>query len=162
MKLGFAVITTTLFVMCGVAHAEDPRITIAEFEWRLARLGPAKIDGTEKLGNKSVPVVYFGSHKMNGNLDVVDDEKQRSGATATVFVKDGDEFVRVTTNVLTAEGKRGVGTYLVHARAYDAVSRGETFCGDVDVLGTPFYACYDGLKDPKGNVIGALYVGYRK
>ena len=162
MKIGLGVMFAALLVLCGAAYAEDPRITIAEFEWRLTRLGPAKIEGTEKLGSKAVPAIYFGQHKMNGNSDVVDDEKQRSGATATVFVKDGDEFVRVATNVLTADGKRGVGTYLVHARAYEAVIRGETFCGDVDVLGTPFYACYDGLKDAKGYVIGALYVGYRK
>ncbi len=162
MKFNLAAVAATLLVMTQAARAEDPRITIAEFESHLARLGPAKIEGVEKLGPKVVPAMYFGSHKMNGNFDIVDDEKLRSGATATVFVRDGEEFVRVTTNVLTLEGKRGVGTFLVHARAYEAVIRGETFCGDVDVLGTAYYSCYDSVKDARGNIIGAVYIGYKK
>ena len=70
--------------------------------------------------------------------------------------------MRVTTNVLTREGGRGVGTYLVRARAYEAVTRGETFCGDVDVLGTAYYSCYDSVKDAHGTIIGAVYIGYKK
>jgi hypothetical protein len=93
---------------------------------------------------------------------VVDEVKKKSGATATVFVKDGDDFVRVSTNVLTAEGKRGVGTTLAKAKAYEAVSKGNAFCGDVDVLGTPFSACYHPIKDDKGGVIGVTYVGFKK
>jgi len=91
----------------------------------------------------------------------VDEVKKTSGGTATIFVKDGDDFVRVSTNVLTPEGKRGVGTALAKAKAFDAVSKGDSFCGDVDVLGTPFTACYSPIKDA-GKVIGVTYVGYKK
>ena len=84
------------------------------------------------------------------------------GATATVFVKDGEEFVRVSTNVLTPEGKRGVGTTLARAKAYEAVSKGQNYCGDVDVLGTAFNACYNPIKDAGGEVIGVTYTGYKK
>ena len=93
---------------------------------------------------------------------MVDEIKKSSGATATVFVRDGDEFVRVSTNVLTPEGKRGEGTSLARAKAYEAVSKGDNFCGDVDVLGTPFSACYNPIKDASGKVIGVTYVGFKK
>jgi hypothetical protein len=63
--------------------------------------------------------------------------------------------------VLTSEGKRGVGTPLARAKAYEAVSKGESFCGSVDVLGTPYEACYNPIKDG-GKVIGASYVGFKK
>ncbi|MFT5591253.1 MAG: hypothetical protein ACI9ZF_003452, partial [Bradyrhizobium sp.] len=98
----------------------------------------------------------------NNNFDVVDSIRKIHSATATVFVKDGNEFVRVSTNVLTPEGKRGVGTQLAHNKAYDALSKGEQFCGPVDVLGTMFDACYNPIKDPAGKIIGASYVGHKK
>lgn len=144
------------------AHANDPKATIAELDARLAKLGPPKIQGMEKAGDKEAPGLYFGSRKLNNNYDIVDDVKKKFGATATIFVKQGDEFVRVSTNVLTPEGKRGVGTNLARAKAYEAVSKGQSFCGDVDVLGTAFSACYNPVKDDKGSVIGVTYVGFKK
>lgn len=144
------------------AQANDPKATIVALEALLAKIGPAKVDGTDKAGDKSVPALFFGPRKINGNYDVVDEVKKSSGATATVFVKDGDEFIRVSTNVLTPEGKRGVGTPLARAKAYEAVIKGSEYCGDVDVLGTPFAACYHPVKDGAGKVIGATYVGFKK
>lgn len=144
------------------AQANDPKAVIADLDARLAKLGAPKLQGTEKAGDKEVPGFYFGTRKLNNNYDLVDDVKKKSGATATIFVKQGDEFVRVSTNVLTPEGKRGVGTTLARAKAYEAVSKGQSFCGDVDVLGTPFSACYNPVKDDKGAVIGVTYVGFKK
>ena len=146
----------------GAAHAEDPKATIADLDARLAKIGAAKLEGTDKAGEKTVPAIYFGARKINNNYDVVDEIKKSTGATATVFVKDGDEFVRVSTNVLTPEGKRGVGTQLARAKAYEAVSKGEQFCGQVDVLGTPFDACYNPIKDAGGKIIGVSYIGHKK
>ena len=48
-----------------------------------------------------------------------------------MFVKDGDDFIHVSTKVLTPDGKRGVGTALAKAKAYEAISKGEPFCGQV-------------------------------
>lgn len=151
------------FVTLGAqAQVNDPKATITELEARLSKIGAPRVEGTDKAGDKTVPALYFGPRKLNGNYDAVDDIKKKTGATATVFVKDGSEFVRVSTNVLTPEGKRGVGTALAKAKAYDAVSKGQEFCGDVDVLGTAFNACYHPIKDAAGAVIGATYVGFKK
>jgi len=149
-------------VLAGRAFAADPAATITALEERLAKIGPARVDGTDKAGDKTVPAMFFGPRKINNNYDVVDEIKKQSGATATIFVKSGDDFIRVSTNVLTPEGKRGVGTALARAKAYEAVSKGEAFCGDVDVLGTPFSACYHPVKDGAGKIIGVTYVGFKK
>ena len=93
---------------------------------------------------------------------MVDEIKKAHGATATVFVKHGDDYIRVSTNVLTPEGKRGVGTALARAKAYEAMNKGEQFCGPVDVLGTAFDACYNPIKDKGGKVIGVSYIGHKK
>jgi hypothetical protein len=147
----------------NVAYADDAKSVIAALTERLTKIGAPRIEGTDKAGaDKTAPALYFGPRKINNNYDVVDDIKKTYGATATVFVRDGDEFVRVSTNVLTPEGKRGVGTTLARAKAYESVSKGEQFCGDVDVLGTPFNACYNPLKDGSGKVIAVTYVGFKK
>jgi len=70
--------------------------------------------------------------------------------------------VRVSTNVLTPEGKRGTGTQLARNAAYAAVSKGQQFCGPIDVLGTAFDACYNPIKDGSGKIIGISYIGHKK
>lgn len=144
------------------AQAYDPKATIADLDARLAKIGAAKVDGTDKVADKDVPALFFGERKINNNYDVVDAVRKAHNATATVFVKQGDEFVRVSTNVLTPEGKRGVGTQLARNAAYEAVSKGQQFCGPIDVLGTSFDACYNPIKDAGGKIIGASYIGHKK
>jgi hypothetical protein len=159
----FARITLGAAVLvAGAAQAQDPKATIADLDARLAKIGAPKIDGTEVVAGKTVPAIFFGARKINNNYDVVDAVRRAHNATATVFVKDGEEFVRVSTNVLTPEGKRGVGTALARNAAYAALSAGRQYCGPIDVLGTAFDACYNPIKDAGGKVIGASYIGHKK
>jgi hypothetical protein len=162
MKMGAFLLGCSMLA-ANLAHADDAKSVIAVLTDRLTKIGAPRIDGSDKAGGeKMAPALYFGTRKINNNYDAVDDIKKAYSATATVFVRDGDDFVRVSTNVLTTEGKRGIGTALARAKAYDSVSKGEQFCGDVDVLGTPYNACYNPLKDAGGKVIGATYVGFKK
>ena len=162
MKLTTFAATAALLFGVTAAHAADPQATIVDLDARLAKIGAPNIDGTDKSGEKTVPALYFGERKINNNYDVVDAVRKAHSATATVFVKDGDEFVRVSTNVLTPEGKRGVGTQLARNDAYTAVIKGQHFCGAIDVLGTAFDACYNLIKDAVGKVVGVSYVGHKK
>ncbi len=162
MKFSLLACATAALLAVGAAHANDPKATIADFDTRLAKIGAPKIEGTEDVGGKTVPAIFFGDRKINNNNDVVDAIRKAHSATATVFVKDGDEFVRVSTNVLTPEGKRGVGTALARNAAYASVTQGKQFCGPIDVLGTAYDACYNPIKDAGGKVIGVSYVGHKK
>jgi hypothetical protein len=162
MKIRTAALTAALALASLAALAYEPKDTIADLDARLAKIGAARLEGTDRAGDKDVPALYFGERKINNNYDVVDAIRKAHTATATVFVKSGDEFVRVSTNVLTPEGKRGVGTQLARNAAYAAVVKGEQFCGPIDVLGTAFDACYNPLKDAKGQIIGVTYIGHKK
>jgi Cache 3/Cache 2 fusion domain len=144
------------------AQTANPQATIADLDARLARIGAPRIDGSDNVAGKAVPAIYWGDRKINNNYDVVDAVRKAHGATATVFVKDGEEFVRVSTNVLTPEGKRGVGTQLARNKAYEAVIKGQPYCGPVDVLGTAFDACYHPVRDAAGKLIGVTYIGHKK
>ena len=157
-----ASIAALLWVAFTSSYAYNPKETIADLDARLAKIGEPKINGTDKVADKEVPALFFGERKINNNYDVVDAVRKAHSATATVFVKQGDEFVRVSTNVLTPEGKRGIGTQLARNKAYDAVSKGEQYCGPIDVLGTAFDACYNPIKDSVGKIIGVSYIGHKK
>ena len=161
--LALGVLAVALFTaVLAPAVANDPKATIADLDARLAKIGVPRVEGTDMAGDKTVPALFFGERKINNNYDVVDAVRKARGATATVFVRHGDEFVRISTNVLTPEGKRGIGTQLARNPAYDAVLAGKQFCGPIDVLGTAFDACYNPIRDGAGKIIGASYIGHKK
>jgi hypothetical protein len=160
-KISTLLAAAALFAAAGAAQAYDPKATIADLDARLSKIGAPKVEGTDTVAGKTVPAFYFGDRKINNNYDVVDAVRKAHNATATVFVRDGDEFVRVSTNVLTPEGKRGVGTQLARNAAYAAVTKGEQYCGPIDVLGTAFDACYNPIK-VGGKVVGVSYIGHKK
>ena len=80
---------------------------------------------------------------------------------ATLFVKAGDEFIRVATSVLLPDGRRAVGTVL-GSPALDSIKAGKPYYGEVQVLGTRYITDYEPIKDASGETIGAYFVGYKK
>lgn len=100
--------------------------------------------------------IYAGNQRLDGFVDVVDHIKTLVGGTATIFRGD----VRTTTNVLKPDGSRAVGTPLAAGPAYDAVLRdGKPYRGRTKILGVPYFAAYDPIKNDQGKTIGVLYVG---
>jgi Cache 3/Cache 2 fusion domain len=69
-------------------------------------------NGEEALAGKNLPALHFGATEMNNNFVLVDEVQKEMGGTATIVVKNGDEFVRVATNVRTDDGSRAIGTIL--------------------------------------------------
>ncbi len=129
---------------------------------KLNKLGAPKLEGTSEVAGKSVPAIWFGSVEINGNYNVVDSVQKEMGGTATVFVKAGDEYVRVSTNMLQDDGARAIGTPLAHNPAYKAINEGQAFYGQVEILGKPYDTGYEPIKDASGKTIGIYYVGYKK
>jgi methyl-accepting chemotaxis protein len=158
-------------IVCAViACAASMVVTVQKTEDGLSRLGMVRIDQnmatlwalnrvqgtTARLDDGKL---RFGDYVVNGNFEIVDQIKQIGGGTATIFQRDGEEFVRVTTNVPAPSGGRAVGTKLAHNAAYAANIAGHGFRGRVDILGTPYLTGYDPIKDAQGRVIGIMYVG---
>jgi len=128
-----------------------------------AKLGPPKVEGTDRVADKQVPAIYFGGTKMNNNFDLVDEVVKENGGTATLFVKAGDEYVRVATNVKKADGSRAIGTILdPNGPAIAMIRKGDAYYGDATILDKPYVTGYDPIRDASGGVIGIYYVGYLK
>lgn len=106
-------------------------------------------------------MLVFGEHMVPKDFSIVDTVTEIMGGTATLFVKRGEEFVRVSTNVKKPDGSRAVGTVLdPDGPAIVAIRRGEAFYGAVDILGKPFITGYEPIRNAAGEVIGVYYVGY--
>ena len=100
---------------------------------------------------------------MNNNFVLVDEVQKEVGGTATIFVKSGDEFVRVATNVKKDDGSRAIGTILdPKGKAIAAIAKGESYFGEADILGKPYVTGYEPIRDASSKVIGVYYVGYLK
>jgi len=102
--------------------------------------------------------LMVGSYVLNDNFELPDKVKEICGGTATVFMKD----VRVSTNVMKADGARAVGTKL-KGKAYDAIFKEQrSYRGETEILGTPYFTAYDPIRNAQGEVIGVLYTGVKK
>jgi hypothetical protein len=148
-----------------VGQAQDNKVKTAMelMESMAQKLGLPKIDGTDPVAGKEVPAIYFGSTKMNNNFELVDDVVKQAQGTATIFVKSGDEYIRVATNVKKDDGSRAIGTILdPKGKAIESIRKGEAFYGEVDILGKPYVTGYKPIRDASQNVIGIYYVGYMK
>lgn len=166
----FGILTAAGFVAASLllptaGQAQDAKVKAAMelLKSKAATLGPAKIEGTDMVTDKMVPAIYFGSRKMNNDFVLVDEVVVQAGGTATIFVKSGDDFVRVATNVKKDDGSRAIGTILDPAgKAIVAIRKNEPFYGEVTILGKPYETGYEPIHDAAKNVIGIYYVGYMK
>jgi hypothetical protein len=130
---------------------------------KAAKLGEPNINGEDVVAGKALPALHFGATKMNNNFTLVDEVQKEASGTATIFVKSGDEFVRVATNVKKDDGSRAIGTILdPKGRAIVAIAKGESYFGEADILGKAYITGYEPIRDASGNVIGIYYVGYLK
>jgi len=125
-------------------------------------LGTPAITGTTRVGGEMVPRLVLGEMPQANRFDLVDGVTDILGGTATIFVKSGNDFVRVATNVRQKTGERAVGTLLdPKGKAIAALRDGRAFHGEVDILGTPYITRYEPMRNIEGQVIGAWYVGYK-
>src|SRR5262245_6029301 len=129
LAAGCFVATSTLMTSAGNAQA-DPKVAKAMeiLKAETAKLGAPKVEGTDQTADKTTPGLYFGSTKVNNDFTVVDKVKAEAGGTATLFVKSGDDYVRVSTNVPGSVHGRALGTILdPKGKAIANINKGEAF-----------------------------------
>ena len=90
----------------GTAQTGDVKSSMATLKAETEKLGTPKVQGSD---------LYFGSTKVDKSIvkDVVQkhDMKNNNGAV-TIFVTNGDQYVRMLTTVKKKDGSRAVGTPL--------------------------------------------------
>lgn len=120
----------------------------------------AMIDQWGELRFVDGQLVDAQGEPINDRHDFVDSLTQELGVLATVFARDGRDFTRVTTDILTTDGRRAVGTKLGQASAaFAPISAGKRYLGEATILGTSHLTVYEPIKDASGQVIGILFLG---
>ncbi len=108
-----------------------------------------------------VPSWSIGGQVITRDYAIVDRVQELAGGTCTIFQRiEGDRLLRISTNVLRADGKRAVGTYLPpSSEVTKTILRGETYRGRAFVVNAWYITAYEPIWSKQGNIIGALYVG---
>ena len=116
--------------------------------------------GSVQIGERHTPALRSGSSLLNLDFEVPDNFTEQTRATATVFVRNQDDFIRITTSVRMKDGGRAVGTLLDRSHpAYRLLLLNQSYTGYATIFGTQFMTRYDPIVDAAGRVIGARYVG---
>ena len=161
LTIGFMIASATSLPSPGYAQDAKVKTAMDTLQSKAEKLGPAKVDGTDTVSGKQVPAIYFGSTKQNNNFALVDDVANETGGIATIFVKSGDGFVRVATNLKRNDGNRAVGTILdPKGKVIEFINMNEAFYGAATILGKPYLTGYEPMHDARNNVIGIYYFGY--
>ncbi len=129
------------------------------YDPREGTAGLALTSVTPIIENNSVAGAVLIAYLFNNDFILVDRIREVAGVdTATVFFGD----LRVSTNVMTTEGERAVGTR-VSQEVYNIVlNQGRDYVGRAYVVNEWFITRYEPLYDFQGNVVGSLYVGARE
>jgi methyl-accepting chemotaxis protein len=80
-----------------------------------------------EVNGVQTPMLASGGTTINNNFTAVGEFSDLTGDIATVFAKDGDDFVRVSTSLLKEDGTRAMGTYLgTKSPAYKVIMNKQT------------------------------------
>ncbi len=107
------------------------------------------------------PGLHLGNVVLNNNFDEVDQFKQMTAGVATLFVRSGDDFIRVSTSLSKQDGSRAIGTLLDHAHpAYQKLMAGQGYVGRALLFERFYMTQYTPVMDRSGRVIAVLFVGF--
>ena len=107
------------------------------------------------------PTLKNGDVALNGRFDEVDAFERNTGGVATIFMRTGDDFERVTTSLKKQDGGRATGTKLAREHpAYAQMLQGTPFTGAASLFGKPYMTYYEPVRDSNGAVIGILFIGF--
>ncbi|MBY3083389.1 HAMP domain-containing protein [Rhizobium laguerreae] len=91
---------------------------------------------------------------------LVDRTAQSIAGVATIFQKQGSDYVRISTNVKKENGDRAVGTKLVAEHpAQPVLARGEAYYGPAELFGRKFMTGYFPIKNAANANVGILFIG---
>ncbi|OCJ18422.1 chemotaxis protein [Rhizobium sp. AC44/96] len=91
---------------------------------------------------------------------LVDRTAQSIAGVATIFERQGADYVRVSTNVKKENGDRAVGTKLAADHpAQVALAKGSAYYGPADLFGHKFMTGYFPIKSAAGSTVGILFIG---
>ncbi|WP_419677943.1 methyl-accepting chemotaxis protein [Aliarcobacter lanthieri] len=121
-----------------------------------------EIDNSNKIEINGVqtPILKSNGLILNNNNSLIDEFTKTTGAVATVFVKQNDDFYRVATSLQKLDGSRAIGTFLTKdSPAFEKIINKEKYIGIAKLFGKNYMTVYEPIIENK-EVIGILFVAY--
>ncbi|MCL1958778.1 MAG: Cache 3/Cache 2 fusion domain-containing protein [Spirochaetes bacterium] len=100
-------------------------------------------------------------NSLKYDYNVIDNVSSMLGIQATIFLKEGNDYRRITTSIKDGTGKRAVDTFLgTGSAAYAPIQSGKEYLGKAVILGKDYITAYNPLFQPNTkDVIGILFIG---
>jgi methyl-accepting chemotaxis protein len=116
---------------------------------------------TVRVGDLEAPVLSFDGKPVNLDDSKVDQfSRLNENSVATVFVRSGNDFIRIATSLKKEDGSRALGTVLGAAHpAYAQLLRGEAYTGKAKLFGHYYMTKYLPVRDGGNAVVGVLFIG---
>lgn len=100
---------------------------------------------------------------IKNDFSVVDQISSDLDVAVTLFAKQNDDFVRISTNITNDDGSRAIDTTLDRSGdAYTAVCNSEVYTGYADILAHEYSTIYSPIFNESNEVIGILFLGVSK
>ncbi len=98
---------------------------------------------------------------LAGKFERVDRFARTTGGVATIFARQGDDFLRVATSLTKQDGTRAIDTLLgTQHPARARLLAGESYIGPAVLFGVPYMTRYQPVRDAGGQVVGVLFIGF--
>lgn len=134
------------------------------------------IEQLDKSGNMFISYMKeeFGDINLNSDNQLVDENgvsienrvkyldqfSNDMNMVATIFGKNGEDFVRVITSIKDENGERVVGTVLdPQGVAYKELKQGKVYLGEAKILGKEYVTKYMPMLNDSKEMIGIYFVG---
>lgn len=113
------------------------------------------------VAGTQTPGLFLEGQALNNEFSEVDDFRTLTAGVATVFVRSGDDFARISTSLMKQDGSRAIGTLLDRqGQAYARLMAGQEYVGKALLFGRYYMTQYTPVRDSSGKVIAALFVGF--
>lgn len=157
LMLASLVLLATSFILILGFHMRERAISAAIIKAQSDLATCAEIISLKYPGDWRVEngILYKGQSQISLRDDVVDSLSELTGDTVTIFLND----TRVSTTVRGSDGERAIGTKVSDAVAKKVLKNGEHYLGEANVVGQIYQTAYKPIRDPRGNILGMLYVG---
>ncbi|PLY08874.1 MAG: hypothetical protein C0625_01550 [Arcobacter sp.] len=104
--------------------------------------------------------LYDGFSRLNKNFDPVDHFQELTGAVSAVYVKDKDEYIRITSSLKNENDERILLDKIdANTETYKNIEKKEKFIGLEKIAGKDYMSVYSPIIK-NDEIIGVLYIGY--
>ncbi|POD30549.1 methyl-accepting chemotaxis protein [Pseudomonas syringae pv. syringae] len=131
------------------------------FEKRFAAGLSLQADKPVTVAGTSTPGLFLRDAALNNDFTEVDEFRSMTAGVATIFVRSGDDFIRISTSLSKQDGTRAIGTVLDRkGAAYERLIAGQSYVGKAVLFDRYYMTQYSPVRDSGGKIIAALFVGF--